>query len=128
MSTSGNRYDHCNHLVRREDKVNNVTGAASASFQKIMFFQKARIKAIHSLVVTAGTNASAGVDIYNGTTSVGSITHGTDAAGSINTSGVLDTDIDANGYLDLRGKANSATMVNSYSIEYEVLPDSVHTD
>lgn len=123
----GLRYDHPNCIVRREDKVNNVTGIASASFQKIMFFQTVKVKAIHSLVVTAGTNAAAGVDIYNGTTSVGAITHGTDAANSVNTSGVLDVTVAANSYIDLRGKATSATMVNSYVIEYEVLPEAAQS-
>lgn len=128
MSTSGQSYDHPNCTVRREVHVNNLTGIASSSMQKVLFFQKTRVKAVHSMVVTAGTNAAAGVTISNGTTSVGSITHGTDAALTQHTSGVLDTDIAANGYLDITGLANSATMVNSYTIECEVLPDAVKTD
>lgn len=123
----GTRYDHPNCVVRREKTANNVTGIASTTFQKILFFQKAKLKAVHSLVVTAGTNAAAGVDIYVGTTSVGAITHGTDAANSFNTSGELNIEIAAQSYVDLRGKANSATMVNSYVIEYEVLPEAVQT-
>lgn len=127
MATQGQRYDHPNCVVRREVHANNLTGIASTMFQRILFFQKTRIKAVHSLVITAGTNAAAGVDLLNGTTSVGAIVHGTDAAGSINTSGAVDSDIAANGYLELKGKATSATMVNSYSIECEVLQDAVHT-
>lgn len=127
MATRGMRYDHPNFVVRREDKANNVTGIASTTFQKFLFFQKVRVKKIHSLVVTAGTDAAAGVDIYNGTTSVGAITHGTDAALTVNDSGLLDVTVSAGSFIDLRGKANSATMVNSYSIEYEVLPDAVVT-
>lgn len=127
MATKGQRYDSPNCLVRREIHVNNLTGIASTTMQKILFFQKTRIKAVHALVVTAGTNASAGVDIYNGTTSVGAITHGTNTAGSVTTSDVINSDISANGFLDIRGKANSATMVNSYTIECEVLPDAEHT-
>jgi hypothetical protein len=121
------RYDHPNCIVRREARANNVTGVASTTFQKFMFFQKAKLKAVHSLVVTAGTNDAAGVDIYVGTTSIGAITHGTDAALSVNTSGLLDVEIPANSFVDLRGKANSATMVNSYVAEYEVLPDAEQT-
>lgn len=128
MSTSGQRYDHPNCTVRREVHVNNLLGIASTAMQRILFFQKTRIKAVHSLVITAGTNDVAGVDLLNGTTSVGAITHGTDTAGSINTSGVVDSDIAANGYLEIKGKATSATMVNSYTIECEVLPDAVKTD
>lgn len=128
MATKSQRYDHPNCLVRRELHENNVTGVASTAMRRILFYQKTRIKAVHSLVITAGTNAAAGVDLLNGTTSVGAITHGTDAAGSINTSGALNSDIAANGYLEIKGKANSATMVNSYSIECEVLQDAVHTE
>lgn len=120
-------YAHPNCTVRREIHVNNITGIASATFQKIMLFQKAKLKRVKSLVVTAGTDTAAGVDIYNGTTSVGAITHGTDAANSVNDSGVLDVTVDQNSFIDLRGKANSATMVNSYVLELEVLPDATFT-
>lgn len=123
----GTRYDHANCIVRRETHVPNRTGIASATHTKVMFFQKAKIKAVHSLVVTAGTNAAAGDDIYNGTTSVGAITQGTDAANTSHTSGVLDVTVAANSYIDLRGKATSATKVISYAIEYEVLPEAVQS-
>jgi hypothetical protein len=121
-------YAHPNCTVRREERVNNLTGIASTSMQKILFYQKVKIKRVKSLVVTAGTNDAAGVDLLNGTTSFGAITHGTDTAGSINDSGTLNETIAANGYLDIKGKATSATMVNSYMIEYEVLPDAVFTE
>lgn len=127
MATRGVRYDHPNNLIRREIHVNNVTGAASASMAKVRTFQAGKLKAVHSLVITAGTNAAAGVDIYSGTTSVGAITHGTDTAGTQHTSGVIDATLAANSYLEIKGKANSATMVNSYCVEYEVTPNAVQT-
>lgn len=121
-------YDHPNCTVRREIHVNNVTGIASTMFQRILMHQAFKLKAVHSLVVVAGTNDAAGVDILIGTTSVGALTHGTDTAGSINTSGTINSTGTANDYIELKGKATSATMVNSYSIEYEVLPDAVFTE
>jgi hypothetical protein len=121
-------YDHPNCTVRREIHVNNLTGIASTAMQRIIMHQAFKLKAVHSLVVTAGTNDVAGVDILIGTTSVGAITHGTDTAGSINTSGAINSTGTANDYIELKGKATSATMVNSYSIEYEVLPDAVFTE
>lgn len=127
MATRGVRYDHPTHQVRQEKVVTNVTGIASATMFKVPFFQAAKLKAVHSLVVTAGTNAAAGVDIYVGTTSVGAITHGTDAALTFETSGALDVVIPAQGYVDIRGKATSATMVNSYVIEYHTTHDGVFT-
>lgn len=123
----GTRYDHPNCIVRRETHVNNVLGTVTVALRRVMFFQKCKLKAVHSLVITAGTNDNAGVDILNGTTSVGAIVHGTDAAGIINTSGVIDSTIDANGFVEIKGAATSATMVNSYTIETEVLPDAVQT-
>lgn len=127
MATEGQRYDAPNCTVTREVHANNITGVASTSIQKILFFQKCKLMAAHSLVITAGTHAAAGVDILNGTTSVGEITHGTDAANSINTSGYIGSEISANGYVDIKGKANSSTMVNSYTLEIQVLQDAVHT-
>ena len=121
------RYDHPNAVVRRETHVVNRTGIASATHTKVLFFQKAKLIAVHSLVTTAGTNASAGDDIYIGTTSVGAITQGTDAANTVNTSGAINSDISANSYVDIRGKANSATKVNSYVLEYEVYHDASQT-
>jgi len=123
----GTRYDHPNATVRRETHVVNRTGVAGATHTKIALFQKAKLIAVHSLVVTAGTNNVAGDDIYIGTTSVGAITQGTTAAGAIDTSGAINSDIAANGYIDIRGKATSATKVCSYVIEYEVYHDAVQT-
>lgn len=121
-------YAHPNCTVRREKSINNLLGLASTTMQKIFFFQKVKVKRVKSMVVTAGTNDVAGVTINNGTTSVGTIVHGTAAALTVQDSGILDTEIAANGYLDLTGVATSATMVNSYMIEYEVLPDAVFTE
>lgn len=121
------RYDHPNALVTRERGINNLTGIASTAMTRFLFHQKAKLLHVQSLVITAGTNASAGVDILNGTTSIGAITHGTDAAGTINESGALDSDISASGYIEIKGKANSATMVNSYTLVYEVYYDAVKT-
>jgi len=120
-------YDSVNPSVTRETHANNLTGIASTAFQRILFFQKAKLKGVKSLVVTAGTNAAAGVDILIGTSSVGAITHGTDTAGTVNSSGDINSDIAAGSYVELKGKATSATMVNSYTIVYEVYHDDTAT-
>ena len=121
-------YDHPNSAVRREVHVNNLTGIATTTMQKIMFHQACVLKAVHSMVVTAGTNAAAGITINNGTTSVGTITHGTDAALTTHTSGAINSTVAADGYIDFTGLATSATMVNSYTLEIEVLPGAVVTE
>lgn len=120
-------YDDANTGVARESRVNNLAGVASTSLVQLHYFQKTRIKQIRGRVVVAGTNAAAGFDIFNGTTSVGAITFGTSTAGSIGTSGALNADIVADGLLEIKGKANSATLVASLSIEERVLPEAVNS-
>lgn len=120
-------YDEANAQVRRELHTGNITGAASASMNKFMFFQAATLKKVHGLVATAGTNASAGIDIYVGTTSVGAVTFGTNTAGYTVSSSALDSSVPASGLVEIKGKANSATMVVSLSLEYEVLDDAVQS-
>ena len=116
-------YADANYNVKLENHVNNLTGIASTSMVKVQAFQKSKLLGIKSLVVTAGTNASAGVDIYVGTTSVGAITHGTSTAGTVQTSGALNVDVPIDTVIELKGKANSATMVNSYVIIRQIYHD-----
>lgn len=107
------RYDHQNRAVR-EYTQNNITGVASTTITKFHVYAAGTLKRVSALIATAGTNASAGVDIYVGTTSVGAITVGTSLAGVAADSGVIDVAIPAAGMIDIRGKANSATMVLSF--------------
>lgn len=120
-------YDSPNYVVRQEERINNLTGIASTMMARAQFFQKARLKKVHALAIVAGTNDSAGVDILVGTTSVGAITIGTTAAGATYSSSALNAEIPALGYVEIKGKANSATMVDSYVLEYEVLPDAAQS-
>lgn len=120
-------YDDANSSIRREAKTGLITGIASTMFARFLYFQKTRVKKVHALVTTAGTNAVAGFDILNGTTSVGEIVVGTNTAGSIVSSGLLNTDIAALGFLEFKGKATSATMVLSCVIEEQVLPEAVQS-
>lgn len=120
-------YDSANYTVRREINEPNVAGVASTSLRKFHMFQAAKLKAVHALIVTAGTNTDAGIDIYVGTASVGAITLGTDTAGTVKHSATLNTLVPANGLIEIKGKATSATLVASLVIEYHVTPDAVET-
>lgn len=120
-------YDTPNALIRQESRINNLTGIASTSMTKSLFFQKTKLKKVHAICITAGTNGSAGVDIYVGTTSVGALTFGTDTAGSTYSSAALNVDVPALGFVELKGKANSATMVHSYVFEHQVYYDAVQS-
>ena len=120
-------YDSPEFLVRFERAINNATGIASTMFARSLFFQAAKLKKVHALTITAGTNDAAGVDIYVGTTSVGAITFGTDTAGTFKSSALLNAAIPAAGYVELKGKATSATMVHSYVLEYDVDSSAVQS-
>lgn len=117
------RYDSGDRAMR-ELTENNITGIAGATFTKFHNYAKSRLKRVSALVVTAGTNATAGVDIYVGTTSVGALTVGTNTAGSVADSGALDVEVPAQGMIDLRGKANSATMVLSFAVALQPAADA----
>jgi hypothetical protein len=117
-------YTAPNANVVREDRQANIAGAASATMAKFMFFAKTKLKKVHTLITTAGTNATAGVDIYVGTTSVGAITHGTDTANTVKSSSQLDVEVPAGSFVELRGKANSATLVISATLEHQPYHDA----
>jgi hypothetical protein len=116
-------YDSPNANTVRETHVNNLLGTATTAMKRILFTQKAKLLGVKSLAITAGTNDAAGVDILIGTTSVGAVVNGTTAAGAVASSGDINSDIAAGSYVELKGLATSATMVNSYSIVYEVYHD-----
>lgn len=65
--------------------------------------------------------------MYVGTTSVGSLTLGTNTAGTLVNSGTLNAEVPANSVIELRGKANSATMVFAATLEMQVAHDAVRT-
>lgn len=119
------RYDSPNAAIVPLTE-NNLTGIAGATFSKFHLYAKSKLRRVSALVVTAGTNAAAGIDIYVGTTSIGAITVGTNTAGVVADSGELDITITPgsnSGMIDLRGKANSATMVVSVCCQVQALPD-----
>ncbi|MCE2724470.1 MAG: hypothetical protein ACK51V_00620 [bacterium] len=120
-------YSDPNNTVRREERINNLTGVASTSVQRLQFLQRGKLKSVAALINTAGTNAAAGFDIFVGTTSVGGITCGTNTAGVTVNTGAINAIIPQNGFVDIRGKANSATLNASLVLEYEVLHDSTNT-
>lgn len=118
-------YDNANAEVRRELCQAGIAGAASAAMAKFLIFQKSKLKKVHALVTTAGTNAAAGFDVYVGTTSVGAVVFGTEVAGTVVRSALLDAAVPASSLIELRGLANSATAVVSVVLEYEVEHDAV---
>lgn len=117
----GGFYESPDYTIQRHVVDPSVAGAAGSTMRKYLLYAAAKLKAIHWAVLTAGTNASAGCDIYVGTASVGAITFGTATAGEILHSGLLNVDVPDNAIVELRGKANSATAVGSVNVEWEML-------
>lgn len=95
----------------------HITGVAGDSMQKFHFFQSVRLKRVSSLVVTAGTNANATVKVVVGTDTVATLAFGTNTAGVVVQSGDLDIDVPAMGVVELKGAANSATLVGAFQME-----------
>jgi hypothetical protein len=74
-------YSEANPGVRREFFAGEAGGAATTEYGKFRSFQSAKLKNVHAVVTVAGTNAAHGLDVFHGTTSIGSIVLGTSAAG-----------------------------------------------
>lgn len=115
-------YDDAAFSIRREINAPNIAGADEASMAKFLQFQATRLKAVHALVCVAGTSTAAGLDVFIGTASVAEVILGEDEPGSVVHSGRIDLDVPANGLIEIKGKADSATLVVSLSIEHEVSP------
>lgn len=102
---------------------NHITGAAGASMQKFLMYRSTILKRVSAIVITAGTNAAAAVDIYNGTTSVGALTFGTNTAGTVLDSGALNVDVAAQSYIELKGNAtHGGTLVGAFQLQIQ--PDA----
>lgn len=119
-----NRYDHPNILVRREACYQTAAGASGVS-ARFASFQKARLKAVHTQVVTAGTSNGAGNEliIKQGTTALGTFTLGTTTAGAQQHLTGLDATL-ASGDVLSATNGTDATGLNLVIYEYEVLPDA----
>ncbi|MBF0131798.1 MAG: hypothetical protein HQL75_04320 [Magnetococcales bacterium] len=119
-------YSDPDFQVRREHCAGEVGGAATTEYARFASFQKARLKQVHAVVTTAGTTTGHGLDVYSGTTSIGSITLGTSAAGVSGSSGALDATMAAMGRFSVKSLADAAgKAVVVY--EYEVTPDAVQS-
>jgi len=94
-----------------------VTGAASASMQKFLMYRATILERISALVVTAGTNTDAAVDVIVGTDTVSTFAFGTNTAGVLLDSGVLNVEVPAGGAVELKGRANSATLVGAFQLQ-----------
>lgn len=114
-------YNHPQYVTRQFQNMYVPAGSASASIRKWPIHCDTKIKRISGIVNVAGTNAAAGYDIYNGTTSIGAITFGTNSAGSFVAGLTQDIALSSGGFLDIRTKANSATLAVDLNIEFHTV-------
>lgn len=114
-------YDHPTYTVRHGAPLNLAAVAVSTTAGKFLAFAATRIKSVSAVVNVAGTNTAAGYDIYNGTSSVGSILAGTNAAGSVLTTFTEDVELDAGEFLDIKTNSTGATLAASVMIEHEIV-------
>lgn len=128
MATSQREYTNPTYHTRHVVPVHVQAVAASTTAFRFLAMAKMKVKSINAIVNVAGTNASAGWDILNGTTSVAAITAGTNTASTVLTAVSTDITVTAASYLEIKTKANSATLQADFYIEYEILPDAVLTD
>jgi len=113
-------YDDADHAIQTINA--QLTGAAAATMQKFLMFRGASLRRVSALVMTAGTNAAAAVDVLIGTSTVATLAFGTQAAGSIIDSGPMSVEVPPGGAIELKGRANSATLVGAFQIQHQLDP------
>lgn len=119
-------YSDANSTIRREHCTPPTTAGATTEGAKFRAFQKLRLKAAHAVVVTAGTAAGHGYDVYHGTTSIGTIALSTSTASTIASSATLNRTVASLEQMSVKSLSD-ATGVAQIVYEFEVLPDAVQT-
>lgn len=118
-------YSDANSTVRREVDRITVAGATTEG-AKFRAFQKTKLKAVHAAVITAGTAAGHGYDVYHGTTSIGTIALGTSAAGVAASSAVLNREIGSMEQVSVKSLADIVGVAHVV-YEFEVQHDAVQS-
>lgn len=119
-------YSGVNAALRREHCAQPTTAGATTEGAKFRSFMKMKLKAAHFVVITAGTHAAHGYDIYSGTTSIGTVVLGTSAAGVTVDSSTLNTEVASMGQVSVKSLAD-VVGVAQVVYEYEVQHDALKT-
>lgn len=122
MATKNMAYDHPQYTVRQAAHIKLPATAASTSVAKFLAFTAMKIKSVNTIVGIAGTHTAAGWDFLNGTSSVGGVTVGTAVAATVGAEASFNATLASGGYLDIKTKADSATLAGDIMIEYEFVP------
>ena len=119
-------YSDANYTVRREACSVPTTAGATTEGAKFRSFQKVLLKKVHAAVITAGTNAGHGYNVFNGTTSIGTISLGTSGTNVTASSGLLNSEVPALGQMSVKSLVD-ATGVAQIVYEFEVQHDAVQS-
>lgn len=119
-------YADPNATVRRENFAGEAGGAATTEYCKFRVFQKSLLKKAHAVVTTAGTAAGHKLDVYHGTSSIGTIALSTSTAGVSATSATLNEELAALDQISV--KTGSDQTGKAHVIyEYQTRHDAVQT-
>ena len=127
MATKTLSYDHPTYQVRPSAVVNCPAVAAEISAGKFVAFAAMKVKSIRGAVNVAGTADTAAYDLYNGTTSIGTIVMGTKTAGEALSYTTSDITLASGGFIDFKTIADSATLAASFTVEYQLTPGAAIT-
>jgi hypothetical protein len=115
-------YSEANASVRRENFAGEAGGGAATEYAKFRSFQKAKLKAVHAAVTVAGTAAGHKLDVYHGTTSIGSIALGTSAAGVLADSATLNEALASMDQVSVKTGADTvgkAHVIYEYEVDHD---------
>lgn len=119
-------YDHPMYVKRDLIRIPNVGGAATTAYGKTVPVNRpGRVRKWNAIVITAGTATTHAVNLYVGTTSIGSISLGTSAANTIVEGSDVNTTVPESslGWIEVRSGADAAGIAG-VTIEYELTPDA----
>lgn len=119
-----------NAVIRREHDAGEAGGAATTEYGKFRSFQKAKLKNVHAAVTVAGTAAGHKLDVFRGTTSVGTIALGTSTAGTLAKADSVGVgmNLDMASMEQISVKTGADTVGKAHVVyEFEVLHDAVRT-
>ncbi|HEY8359104.1 MAG TPA: hypothetical protein VIL30_16735 [Ramlibacter sp.] len=119
-------YADPNFQVRRENHAGEAGGAATTEYGKFRTYQKSKLRQVHAIVTVAGTVVGHKLDVFRGTTSVGTIALGTSAAGVIASSGALNLDMASMEQVSVKTGADTVGKA-AVVFEYSTASDAVRT-
>ena len=120
-------YSDPNFTVRREHFAGEAGGAATTTYGKFRAFQKLKLKKVHAVATVAGTATTHKLDVFHGTTSVGTIALSTGAAETTKaSSAVLNLVVAPLEEISVKSGAD-ATGKAAVVYEYEIVHDAVQT-